>query len=310
MYRTCSIIFFMDIEDVNWSGEFDGETFELSVNDSYVVGCHWRCKNNEKPKYVLLFMHGLANCVSFNCNFLREIPNHNGSTLATDHKGSGKSPGVNSYTTIDEICEEIKQLIIYAKMLYKDVPIFLMGHSLGGLSALTFCMGHYTELNLLKGVIVHAPWLDTKGLNITPLFRSIIKLASKFLPTLQLPTGLKIENSCYPDEYKKMALESGYAIMTMTPYLFNSVLNSMDFVLNNPDKFPKQFPMLFIQGTDDGCVKVEKNLKWAETITNLCGKEYIDTKIIENGPHDTTKYKTRREALETLFDFINKRISE
>ena len=298
----------MDIEDVDWSGEFDGETFELPVNDSYVVGCHWRCESGEKAKYVILFLHGLANCVSFNCNFLREIPKHGGAALATDHIGSGKSPGVNSHTTVEEICEETKQLIQYAKMLYSDIPIFLMGHSLGGLSALTFCMRHSTELNILKGVIAHAPWLDTKGLNMTPLLRCLIHYASVLLPKIQLPTGLKIENSCYPDAYKKMALDSGYAIMTMTPYLFNSVLNNMDFVLNNPELFPKNFPMLFIQGTDDGCVKVEKNLHWAETVTKLCGKEYIETKVIENGPHDTTKYKTRKEALETLFDFIQRRI--
>ena len=298
----------MDIEEVNWSGDFDGETFELSVNDGYVVGCHWRCKTLEKPKYVLLFLHGLVNCVSFNCNFLREIPNHDGAALATDHRGSGKSPGVNSYTTVDEICAETKQLIQYAQMLYKNIPIFLMGHSLGGLSALFFCMKHSTEVSMLKGVIAHAPWLDTKGFNISPLFRNAIRLVSYILPKIQIPTGLKIENSNYPDEYKKMALGTGFAIMTMTPYLLNSVLDAMDFVNNNPKEFPSGLPMLFIQGTDDGCVKVDKNLKWAEEVAKLCGKDFIETKVIQNGPHDTTKYKTRKEALTSLFDFIERTI--
>ena len=232
----------MDISEVNWSGEFDGETFELPVNNSYVVGCHWRCEGD--AKYVLLFLHGLNNCVSFNCNFLREVPKHGGSAIASDHIGSGKSPGVNQYTSIEEICEETRQMIRYARVVYGDrVPIFLMGHSLGGLATLRFCLSHVTEVNMLSGVIAHAPWLDTgNALRPTPFLVSVVRLAAALAPRLQIPTGLKIENSCYPDAYKRMAISSGYAIMSMTPFLFNSVLSSMKFVKENRALFPAARP--------------------------------------------------------------------
>ena len=184
----------MDISEVNWSGEFDGETFELPVNNSYVVGCHWRCEGD--AKYVLLFLHGLNNCVSFNCNFLREVPKHGGSAIASDHIGSGKSPGVNQYTSIEEICEETRQMIRYARVVYGDrVPIFLMGHSLGGLATLRFCLSHVTEVNMLSGVIAHAPWLDTGN-------PDMLLDAANFVATCEKRQGLYI--SCIEEiAYKK-----------------------------------------------------------------------------------------------------------
>ena len=194
-------------------------------------------------------------------------------------------------------------------MLYPNNPIFLMGHSLGGMSALSFVLSHSTEVQLLKGVIAHAPWLDTgKFLQPTPFLVSIVKLAAKFLPRFQIPTGLKIENSCYPDGYKKMALDSGYAIMTMTPYLFDSVLRNMKFVKENYHLFPKKLPLLVLQGTNDGCVNIENNIEWCNKVMKECGKEYIELKIIQDGPHDTTKWNTRKEALTSLFDFIERHI--
>ena len=297
----------MDISEVDWSGEFDGETFELPVNNSYVVGCHWHSEG--ETKYVIIFLHGLNNCVSFNCNFLREIPKHGGSAIASDHIGSGKSPGVNQYTSIEEICEETRQLIRYARVIYgPDVPIFLMGHSLGGLTVLNFCLSHVTEVNMLSGVIAHAPWLDTgKALRPTPFLVSVVRLAAAIVPRFQIPTGLKIENSCYPEAYKRMAISSGFAKMSMTPFLFNSVLSSMKFVKENRHLFPTGLPLLFIQGTDDGCVNVENNIEWAEEVIEKQGEDTkSELKIIEGGPHDTTKYKTRKESLTTLFEFIRK----
>ena len=149
----------MDINDVNWSCERDGELFEFESSGSTIRGCHWKCSKD--PKYVLLFLHGLCSNVEFNANFLRVFPTisekypqlnyESGAALATDHHGNGFSDGTT--TTVNEIITEACDLIKYTRSIYKDLPIFLMGHSLGGLSSLTESPRIHINDNLLEQFI-------------------------------------------------------------------------------------------------------------------------------------------------------------
>ncbi|EAX86051.1 hypothetical protein TVAG_295890 [Trichomonas vaginalis G3] len=299
----------MDINGVNWSGDFDGEEFELPVGKSHVCGCHWRCNDGE-PDYILLFLHGLCNCVAFNANFLREIPNHKGAALATDHLGNGKSPGIRSYTTVWEIIEETKELIQYAAILYPSKPIFLMGHSLGGLAALTFALKHSTEVNMLAGIILHAPWLETTGiLKQNIVMKSFLTISNLIYPSLQLDTGLDVRKSCYHDGYKEMVLQSPYVNKYITPYLLKSVFEAMNFCKDNDNLYPTGLHMLFIQGMIDNLVIPINNINWAKSMKERFPDTHIEVVDFKNGPHDTTKYDTRKSSLTKLFHFINTVIS-
>ena len=112
----------MDISEVDWNTDYDGETFEIEALGEVVIGCHWRCKTGT-PKYVLLYMHGMCSAVCFNANVLRVYTEHGGAAIATDHKGHGRTGPLNTNTTIPQMVDELKHLIDYAKCCYPNIPI-------------------------------------------------------------------------------------------------------------------------------------------------------------------------------------------
>ena len=289
----------MHIDDVDWSDAYDGETFEIMALGEPIVGCHWRCKNGP-PKYVIVYAHGLCSALCFNANVLRVFTEHGGAAIACDHQGHGRSMHKNNtQTTVPQIVDEIKQLIRYARVLYSDTPIYLMGHSLGGLSTLAFCLEKSTYVEMIKGVIVTGPWIRTKAFpNPAPWLRAAIAIGAKFFQGVGIPTGLNVAKSTYPEGYKKVVANSQYMQTKASPVLLNSALKAMDVVQVSASSFPAELPLLFMQGTADSMVHVQTNQKWAAEVKHA---KYVE---FEDAPHDIMKSKYRKEAFEHIFRFI------
>jgi len=294
----------MEIGKVDWSGEWDGEFFEIEVNGRHVKGCHWR---HDSPKFVFVFFHGLCSSISHNANFLREFPQIGGSSIATDHIGHGKSQGLPALTTVDEMVEEMCSLLRYARVNYPSTPIFLMGHSLGGLVMLTFLLKHRIEISFLKGVIAHAPWLSSAGgKDPKGWLLKVLKVLARFTPGKQIDSGLRIQYSPYPQEYKEMALALPFLCMNVTPSLLYSTVWAKEFVRNNVELYPRELPMLFLQGMKDSCVEIDVNLEWCSRLKELCGESSIAIKTLDEGFHDLYKSETRKESFDALLEFIER----
>ena len=296
----------MDIEEVIWNGEYDGETFELLVENDILLGCHW--KSND-PKFVLLYMHGLCSAVTFNANVLRIFPNFGGCVLACDHKGHGRSPGGRSQTTIPHLTEEIRQLILYSRIIYPKIPIFLMGHSLGGLSSLSFIMSRTCVSSLIKGLILTSPWLKAAKFKNPPKWMRIgLALGAKLIPSYGLNTGLDVSRSTYPQGYKDMVSKSSYMLTKASPLLLNSVLSNMEWIAKNPNEFPSEIPILFFQGKSDSLVCIDTNIQWANIVCKNSKSKTSKLIIYDNAPHDIMKSYGRKDSFLQILEFINKNI--
>ena len=278
----------MDINDVNWSIELDGEHFELNVDGDIVQGCHWKCQTD--PEYVILFFHGLASNMEFNANFTRVFPSLHASCLATDHVGNGFSMTRTSSegttiaqetTTVDQIVDEIIELITYARKIYPTTPMFLMGHSLGGLSLLYLACNKKDKekydfiTQAIKGIIVHGPWIDTDEKRKPGFLKlTALTMMAYVYPTYKIDSGLKIQASKYPDGYKQAALSSSHINPYMSARLLNSVFKAQSFVQDDGgDSYPDSIPLFFMQRDDDDCVNKDANIAWAAKLAKSRNKD-------------------------------------
>ena len=101
----------------------------MSVDGTQLHG--WFCQR-DKPKAVVLFLHGNAGNVAVRANFVRQLmSNLNVSVFIFDYRGYGKSRGV---PTIDGALQDSRAA--RAKLCelssIKDSEMILMGESLGG----------------------------------------------------------------------------------------------------------------------------------------------------------------------------------
>jgi alpha-beta hydrolase superfamily lysophospholipase len=297
----------MDIEEANWSPERDGEIFGLQIDDVRLEGCHWR--GSERPCFVILFFHGLCSSVEYNANILREIPRHNGAVLAVDHIGHGFSPGFPASSKIEDIVLEARCLITYTRSLYPDIPLFLFGHSMGGLAVIDLALRGFPEVKSVDGVIAHAPWLTTAASRGPGFFKKLgIRAVAFVRPNHQVDSGLRPALSQYAQGYKDMICSSPRFNKMMTLGLISSVLREGAFCERNASSWPN-LPLLFIQGMADNCVEPKQNVQWAENLKKCLESDVIEIEAFDNGQHNLFLAGTRRRAFERVLDFV-KRIGE
>lgn len=79
---------------------------------------------------------------------------------AQDHRGHGNSGGDRQrFESIPQLVEDVRLAVMEAKKRNPNVPVFLYGHSLGGLTAATYALHHTDEVAgvVLSGALLKLP---------------------------------------------------------------------------------------------------------------------------------------------------------
>lgn len=106
---------------------------------------------------------------------------------APDMRGHGRSEGIKGHlASSGTIISDIDQYIGTAREKYPNLPVFLMGHSLGGIFVLFYGL---TKPQNLAGVISLAPGLRN-ALQYQPLKVMAAKVLGFLLPAVTISTGL------------------------------------------------------------------------------------------------------------------------
>jgi alpha-beta hydrolase superfamily lysophospholipase len=135
-------------------------------------------------KAVLLVVHGLGEHSGRYMNVVNHFVPLGYAVYGLDHVGHGKTEGGPT-----EVIESFDDLMIPLTTYYNMVkswqpgkPIFLLGHSLGGLIATYYLIDHQADF---KGAIISAPAIKL-GESITPITITLAKILSKIAPKMGL----------------------------------------------------------------------------------------------------------------------------
>ena len=135
------------------------------------------------PKAVFLIVHGLNEHSGRYDHFSNFFVNEGFAVYSMDLIGHGKSDGTRSY--VKDFNNYLDDIILYVekiKQLQPGSPIFLIGHSMGGLIGALLLIDHPDQFAgaVLSGSVVQVP--D----DVSPLFISLGKFVSLVLPKLGL----------------------------------------------------------------------------------------------------------------------------
>jgi alpha-beta hydrolase superfamily lysophospholipase len=112
------------------------------------------------PRAVLLIVHGLAEHCGRYMNVVDHFVPHGYAVYGLDHIGHGKSEGTRVY--VERYADYTDTLRIFFGMVrtwQPGLPIFLVGHSMGGLIAVSYLLEHQADFAgaVLSGPGVKAP---------------------------------------------------------------------------------------------------------------------------------------------------------
>lgn len=143
-----------------------------------------------EPKAIIALVHGLGSHSGLFDTVAHALVPQGYLVYALDLRGHGRSPGQRGYIrSWQEFRSDIAQFVRHIRSdVGHDVaslPLFLIGHSLGGTISLDYAMHH---ADMLTGVVAIAPALGCVGISPTRLL--ISKVLSRLWPRFTLNTGI------------------------------------------------------------------------------------------------------------------------
>jgi len=163
---------------------FEGEFIGVDNTNLYYQA--WIPDN--EPKAVIILLHGFASHSGRLINVVNALVPLNYIIFANDHRGHGKSGGKTNFVkSIDQYVEDERIFYDVVKEKSPNLPIFMLGHSMG--AGITFYFAQKYE-NLLKGIIISGVGTKYGGDDISEKIKSLAKKISKFAPKFSVNTGL------------------------------------------------------------------------------------------------------------------------
>ena len=138
----------------------------------------WRSWIPEQPRAVVVIAHGGAEHGGRYRHVVERLVPEGFAVYAIDHRGHGRSDGRRAQIgRMAHVVDDLDQLVRRANGTHPQLPLFLLGHSVGGLIAAAYTLDHGEQLT---GLVLSAP---VSAVEAAPLhLRLIAKAASVLTP--------------------------------------------------------------------------------------------------------------------------------
>jgi alpha-beta hydrolase superfamily lysophospholipase len=166
----------------HWDGTFPGAG---GVQLYYQA---WMPPDRQPRKAVLINLHGLGDHSGLYPTLANHFPAHAIALYAYDMRGNGRSPGQRAYLSgWHEYRADLHAFLERVRKWEGDLPLFILGNSLGGLVVLDYAL-HYPAG--LSGVIAAAAPLGQVG--VPPFLMTLGRIMSRIWPRFSLEVGMDL----------------------------------------------------------------------------------------------------------------------
>jgi len=211
----------------------------------------------ESPKAVILLVHGGFEHSGRYQNVVNELIPEGYAIYADDHRGHGKSEGLRNFVdSFNQYIEDEKLLYDIIKKHFPNVPIFMLGHSLGSFIAIYFTEKYE---NLLNGLILSGTGTDP-GQETSHFLVLLAKAFSKIAPKIKFNPRIDAKFLSHDSEVVK-AYENDPLVSAdkITARLSYEMLKNFENLQTTIGRF--QIPLLVQCGSEDKLIKGSKKLQ-------------------------------------------------
>jgi acylglycerol lipase len=158
------------------------QTYQVQSADGLCLqGYEWAPQDD--PRGAVVVVHGLRDHASRYEDLVQALTAEGLLVVAQDHRGHGLSGGKRQrFDSISELQADVALAVERAKARAPGVPLFLFGHSAGGLVSTTYALDHGAEL---AGLVLSGPALQLPD-EVKPTEIRAVKLLGKLTPGLHL----------------------------------------------------------------------------------------------------------------------------
>ena len=216
------------------------------------------------------------------------------SVYAFDLRGHGHSPGRRALTDVHECVGD--HLAARATLAAKPLPVFLLGHSLGGIVTATSVL---RDASSVAGVILSSPALLVTANALTRLFARVVSTAAPALPVKFLPpAGIsRIAEQVRAFVADPLVHHGGMPARLAASILFTS--------RDNWARYPAwRAPTLVLHGTADTFTEPEGSRRFVEAISSSDRALHV----VDGGYHELLNDLGAEETLRVVLTWLERRM--
>ena len=252
------------MSEQNTSGTFQGaEKLEL-----YYQSWH----PPDLAKAVVVVVHGHGGHSGIFTRLVEYLVDRDYIIYSFDLRGHGRSPGQRGYINCwAEYRADLAAFLQLVRTQESQLPLFLIGQSMGGTIALDYLL---RESPQLQGLILMSPAL---GLNVSPWKLLIGRMLSRIRPHFALDAGIDLSTGSRDPEVVAAYAQDTLRHSQGTARLATELLKTIDWVNAHADEL--QLPLLVLHGGSDRVTPLASSRAFVERVTIADKKlrEYPDS---------------------------------
>lgn len=256
-------------------------TFDIISTDGLML--RGRCWPTEKPcEAVVCLVHGQGEHIG-RYDHVATAFNQTGITLmGTDLRGHGNSGGKRGHTpTFDLLLDDLFHTLEKVRAAFPSQPLFLYGHSLGGLIVLDYVLKRKPKLN---GIMVSAPLLKLAA--EPPVWKLwILKLCMRLRLNPSIPNGVDDQLLSHDINVARTYRNDPLTHHLITPALASGMFEAGSWCMDHASEL--SMPALFIHGEADRITSPAATQAFASHISSDCKLEILPGLFHE--PHNETQ---------------------
>ncbi len=284
-----------------------------SCQSSFYVGTqginlYYRIWMPEAPRALMILVHGAGEHSGRYSHIGEECLRHQIALITPDLRGFGQSGGPRGHINrFREYLVDLEKLVTLLQAQYPGMPLFLLGHSLGGLIVIRYGQKYPSKVN---GVILSSPALGPRIRVPYPL--------KKFAEFISLITpSLSVEPIKWTDTLRKLSwlrpilpdrpseiLADPLSTIQYTPRWLTEFFQNGIHALSEATKF--HFPTLCLYGQQDPLVDPCLIQQFLESITTK-DKGYV---MFSDGRHRPLHEEQRNQAINNIFQWLIPRLDQ
>ena len=250
-----------------------------------------------KPRAALVVCHGVNSHGGQYIWAAEQFAAAGLAVFALDLRGRGRSEGERFYVEdVADYVSDVANTIALAKSRYPGLPVYLLGHSAGGVVSATYVLDHQAEL---AGFICESFAFQVPA----PGFAlAAIKAISHIAPRLPV---LKLKNEDFSRDPKAVEALNNDPLIAheIQPAITVAALVRADERLH--DEFPTiTLPVLIMHGTDDKATVCRGSQFFYDT----AGSRDKTLKLYENHYHDLLNDVGKEQAMADIQNWLNQRL--
>jgi alpha-beta hydrolase superfamily lysophospholipase len=194
---------------------------------------------------VLLLVHGYAEHSGRYEEMALWFARRGFAVHAYDHRGHGRSEGVRCHVDrFDELLDDLERILDAVRGEHPELPVTLIGHSMGGLVALAFLAARKPRV---ARAVTSGPALALGA--VSPFRVALARVAQRVLPRLALGSGLDPEGLSRDPEVVRRYLGDPLVVRTMTASLGAELIGAAPRTAALAGEV--EVPLLMLHGEDD-----------------------------------------------------------